>query len=80
MEETLEGNWVLVTLNWEGWRKLLKETEAHCGLYCCWERNGTERNGMFVVLLHIRILIYFEELGKNFQVRLFNRNIFLLVF
>jgi len=23
------GNWTLVALNWEGWRKLLKEAEAH---------------------------------------------------
>jgi len=25
-------NWTVVTLNWEGWRKLLKEAEAHPGL------------------------------------------------
>jgi hypothetical protein len=25
-------NWKVVTLNWEGWRKLLKEAKAHPGL------------------------------------------------
>jgi len=25
-------NWIVVTLNWEGWRKLLKEAETHPGL------------------------------------------------
>jgi hypothetical protein len=25
-------NWKVVALNWEGWRKLLKEAEAHPGL------------------------------------------------
>ena len=25
-------NWKIVALNWEGWRKLLKEAEAHPGL------------------------------------------------
>jgi hypothetical protein len=25
-------NWTVVTLNWEGWIKLLKEAEAHPGL------------------------------------------------
>ena len=25
-------NWKKVALNWEGWRKLLKEAEAHPGL------------------------------------------------
>jgi hypothetical protein len=26
------GNWKVVALNWEGWRKLLKEAKAHSGL------------------------------------------------
>jgi hypothetical protein len=25
-------NWKVATLNWEGWRKLLKEANAHPGL------------------------------------------------
>jgi hypothetical protein len=25
-------NWTVVALNWDGWRKLLKEAEAHPGL------------------------------------------------
>jgi len=26
------GNWIVVALNREGWRKFLKEAEAHSGL------------------------------------------------
>jgi len=33
-------NWTVVTLNGEGWRKLLKEAEAQPGLQCHWEWNG----------------------------------------
>jgi hypothetical protein len=25
-------NWTVIGINWEGWRKLLKEAEAHFGL------------------------------------------------
>jgi hypothetical protein len=30
--EDVERNWIIVALNLEGWRKLLKEAEAHPGL------------------------------------------------
>jgi hypothetical protein len=35
-------NWTVVALNREGWRKLLKEAEAHPRL-CRWRERGTER-------------------------------------
>ena len=30
-------NWTEIALNQEGWRKLLKEAEAHPGLWCRWD-------------------------------------------
>jgi hypothetical protein len=34
-------NWKVVALNREGWRKLLKEAEAHPGLQRRWRERGT---------------------------------------
>jgi hypothetical protein len=33
-------NWTVVALNREGWRKLLKEAEAHPGLSRWWRESG----------------------------------------
>jgi len=33
-------NWTVVTVNQEGWRKLLKEADDHPGLLCLWDGMG----------------------------------------
>jgi len=38
-------NRTVVALNREGWRKLLKEAEAHPGLQCRWRERERERGG-----------------------------------
>jgi hypothetical protein len=39
-------NWKTVALNREGWRKLLKEAEAHPGLYRHWRETDCDRTKM----------------------------------
>jgi len=36
-------NWTVVTLNQEGWRKLLKEAEAHPRMWCHWREREREK-------------------------------------
>ena len=36
-------NWKIFALNWVGWRKLLKEAEAHLGLKRRWRERERER-------------------------------------
>ena len=36
-------NWKIVALNREGWKKLLKEAEAHPGLQRLWRERERER-------------------------------------
>jgi hypothetical protein len=47
-------NWKVVALNREGWRKILKEAEAHPGLYRRWR----ERESILQTLLHVSVFLH----------------------
>ena len=41
-------NWKIVALNREGWKKLLKEAEAHPGLQRLWRERERERENIYM--------------------------------
>ena len=58
-------NWKIVALNREGWRKLLKEVEAHPGLYSRWREREMQQMSICCIWLAFYFHILTTIHGQN---------------